>query len=169
MFAGSRCPWELVDSGTSIVLSSLANEAPPPASGVAPEVCAQRPCRFEGYSTGLGPFIVVTVSGASSEMPDGVWLGWTQGGVLGFVDAWEDAGPDEYSDATNLGPSHTLAPHQCGKQLALVPVARTNGGAEVEAPPSLMARAGVYDVTATGVNKSGEASGSCVPLPVPLP
>lgn len=168
-FAGGSCGWELIDSGTSLVLNSLASDPPPASTGVAPEVCGQRTCSFEGHATETGPVVLVRVASAGSEMPGGAWLGWTQGEALAFVDLWEGAGPTIMGDQTELGPAHALAPHTCGERFALLAVPRTNAGMNVDPNPRLQERAGLYDVDGASLRRVGDVPSGCEPVPVPLP
>jgi hypothetical protein len=168
-FGGGDCGFELVEAGPGVALRSLDLEPTPVAVGSIPEPCTRRPCTFEGQPTELGPVVVVRVTGVDGELPAGVWLGIAASDVLVFVDLWEGAGVDVWSERTPAGPSHTLAPHRCGAALGLLALARTTAGEAIEPPAALRDREGIYEIVAGAPKRTEDPPAGCVPLAVPLP
>lgn len=108
----------------------------------------------------LGPVLLLSQRGAESEMPVQVYLGWVEDGRLGFTETWY--GLPSVVDHTRVGPPWALAPHDCGGELALLPMARLPA-AEVEAPPEVLdGLAGVWTIGQDGEPQApgmGQASG----------
>jgi hypothetical protein len=185
-FSGGPCDWELRQDGEAaageparpeasptLVLASLALDAPPPARGPVPEPCLTRTCVYHGTLTTAGPVLVAVVPSPSSEMPSDVLLVVPHGEALGWTSLWEGAGEPVESDFTLVGPAHALAPFVCGRTLALLAVERLDM-VGLEPPATLRAREGRLDAAA--LVRGGEAKpagavdrASCRPVDLPVP
>jgi hypothetical protein len=162
-FDGTPCAWTLrpSDAGVELVHST---PSPTTRNGEMPEPCESMPCTFRGVDTPAGPFVIVEVAAADSEVPSGVWLGVVEGEALSFVDLWEDAGDSIVDDGIDLGPAHALAPFDCEGTLALFAHPRIPGARAVEAPTALRAREGALDPSAGTLQRE-----RCDALPLNLP
>lgn len=185
-FSGGQCDWELRQEGEpaagepagpeaspTLVLASLALDAPPPARGPVPEPCRTRTCVYHGTLTAAGPVLVAVVPSPSSEMPSDVLLVVPHGDRLGWLSLWEGAGEPVESEFTVVGPAHALAPFVCGTALALLAVERLDL-VGLEPPATLRAREGRLDAAA--LVRDGEATpagavdrASCRPVDLPVP
>lgn len=144
IFPGARCPWVLAEEGQTLRLLSLDLEPPPVKSGAVPDRCSQFRCRYEGAHASIGPVVLAIETSPQSEMPHGLHLGFAGGEALEFIDLWEAAGPPVLGDSTPLGPAHGLAPYVCDAGLALLVEARLEPAHQIEPPPELVAREGLY-------------------------
>ncbi len=140
-FQGGACDWELREEGGSLVLASLALDAPPPLRGDVPEPCRAHTCIYNGTLTTVGPVVVAAVPSTSSEMPSDAWVVAAVGDRLVSTSLWEGAGPPVESDYTSVGPSHALWPFVCGSALVLLVVERLDPTG-LPAPDTLRAREG---------------------------
>jgi hypothetical protein len=144
-FDGQRCPWVLTRDDALLELQSLDLDALPPYEGEMPPACSSAACDWAGRATSVGPLVLATQRSPASEMIAGAVLGFV--GVdskLSFVDLWEGAGDPVFDEGTELGPTHGLAPFDCGGKLGLFALPRTEAGTTVAATPTLRAREGLY-------------------------
>lgn len=142
-FAGPVCPWVLRREQQVLVLTSLDPQAQSSSRGQVPSGCEDRACGFSGYfSPGLGPLLLVEQPHPDSEMPSAVHLGYVDGVRIDFVDLWQGAGPPELDQGVELGPSHALAPFDCGGTLGLFAVPRTNAAKALAPAFGLRSREG---------------------------
>lgn len=164
-FDGPACPWIVQpDDGGVVQLQSLEAVDGPAWSGPRPDACADGRCSFRGFDTPRGPLLVVELRSTQSEMPAGVWLGLPSGDRLVFEDLWDGAGDSVSDGGVELGPTHGLAPFDCGGRLALLARARTVAGRTVSPASALLEREGPRD----GADATWSREG-CIPLSVPLP
>jgi hypothetical protein len=163
------CPVVLRSVDGGLILHSLDPQPTAGLRGVAPAVCASRPCDYETVQTSVGPLVWVTVRSADSEMPDGAWLGADVGERLRFVDLWEGAGDEMIVDGTRVGPAYALSPHDCGGALVLRAVPRVDDAGST-VPERLRDREGrpVADGT-DGVVMEPAPTTECVAIESPIP
>lgn len=171
ILADGTCPWALVLSDSSGLAVHELAKASPRAFAVVPPPGCEVGCEWRGLVTEVGPVLVATRPSRISETAEEAWVGAALGGVkLLFAPLWYDR--SALGDVTPLGPSHTLAPWVCGKELVLAPEPRLAGAAAEEPSEGLRAAAGAYAITGDELVRSGPAEPrltNCVRVAVDLP
>lgn len=173
VLADATCPWALVptdrpDAG-AVALQELAKAAPRALAVAVPDGCADG-CAYSGLVTEVGPVVVATRASKLREGAEEAYVGAALGGAtIRFAPLWYDR--SAVGDATPLGPSMTLAPWICEKELVLAAQPRLAGAAE-EASEGLRAAAGVYAIVGEELVRSGPARprlDGCTRVAVELP
>ncbi|WP_157595793.1 hypothetical protein [Plesiocystis pacifica] len=179
-FEGEGCPVSVEleaggeGEGARLNLQGLEAEVLDLGAGTAPPACGETlaRCELEGWTTDLGPVLLLRERGHESEMPVQVYVAWLVDGVLVHAPTWH--GIPSVADHTRIGPAYALAPHDCGDgAIHLLPAPRLPEARGEAVPGSLAALAGVWSVSEGEAQPpeagSERAADSCAALIDALP